>query len=85
MAAEPASTTPAQSPLREIVQPFVDLVHAPRALWGINLGYALEGLVYFGILNYLALHFSDYIFQGVDHPNEWAHDMVGVLTAGITI
>ncbi len=73
------------NPLREIVQPFIDLVHAPRALWGVNLAYFLEGFVYFGMLGYLAMHFSDYVFIGVENPDVWSHRMVGVLTAGITI
>ena len=25
----------------EISQPFIDLVHAPRALWGVNLAYTI--------------------------------------------
>lgn len=81
-----SESAPRKSPLREIVQPFVDLVHAPRALWGINLSYFLEGLVYFGMLGYLAMHFSDFIF-GHDMPNYdvWSHRMVLVLTSGITI
>jgi MFS family permease len=70
-------------PLREIIEPFIDLVHAPRALWGINLAYALEGLAYFGILTYLTIHFSDFVFRGVEHADIWSHRMVGVLTAGI--
>jgi MFS family permease len=74
-----------KSPLREIVQPFVDLVRAPRALWGINVSYFLEGLCYFGVLNYLAIYFSDYVFKGVEHADEHSHLMVMVLTAGITI
>jgi len=74
-----------QGIVKEIVQPFVDLINAPRALWGINLAYVLEGLVYFGMLGYLAMHFSDFIFQGVDHADEWSHGMVTVLTAGITL
>ncbi len=81
----PAGGDEAKSPLKEITQPFVDLVHAPRALWGINIAYVLEGLVYFGMLGYLAMHFSDFIFQGVEHADEWSHNMVMVLTAGITL
>ena len=51
-----ASPTDApKSPLREIVQPFIDLVRAPRALWGVNLAYVLEGTAYFGVLSYLAI------------------------------
>ena len=82
------STEPTQerpSPLREIVQPFIDLVHAPRALWGINVGYFLEGLVYFGILQYLALYFSESVFKGLPAGEQSAHNMVGILTFGITI
>jgi len=74
-----------QSPLEEITQPFIDLWHAPRALWGINLAYFLEGWVYFGMLGYLAMHFSDFIFQGVPNADVESHHMVLVLTAGITI
>ena len=79
-------TPPEQKdPLKEIIQPFIDLAHAPRALWGVNLAYVLEGMVYFGMLGYLAIHFSDFIFQGVDHSDEYSHNSVMVLTAGITI
>ncbi len=74
-----------KSPWQQITEPFIDLYHAPRALWGINLAYFLEGMVYFGMLGYLAMHFSDFIFQGVPHPDIEAHHMVMVLTAGITI
>ncbi len=74
-----------QSPLKEITQPFVDLIRAPRALWGVNLGYVLEGTAYFGVLSYLAIYFSDYVFQGVPTPDVPAGIMVGVLTAGITL
>jgi POT family proton-dependent oligopeptide transporter len=81
----PSPTEPPQSPLRQIVQPFIDLIHAPRALWGVNLAYVLEGTAYFGVLGYLALYFSDYVFQGVQNPDVPAALMVGVLTAGITL
>ncbi len=70
---------------KELLQPFIDVIHAPRALWGINLAYVLEGMVYFGMLGYLAMHFSDFVFVGVDHVDEWSHMMVMVLTAGITL
>ncbi len=81
----PASGDDNKSPIQEIVQPFIDLVRAPRALWGINLAYVLEGLVYFGMLGYLAMHFSDFVFQAVEHADEWSHNSVMVLTAGITL
>ncbi|MGB2984922.1 MAG: MFS transporter, partial [Phycisphaerae bacterium] len=74
------TTAEKKSPLREIVQPFLDLVHAPRALWGINLAYLVEGTVYFGMLNYLHMYFNEY----VQLDDVWANRMVGVLTAGIT-
>ena len=66
---------------REVTQPFIDLVHAPRALWGVNLTYCLEGLCYFGVVQYLAMYFNDYV--GLD--DSWAGWMVGTLTAGITL
>ena len=69
----------------DLWQPFIDLIRAPRALWGINLSYCLEGWVYFGMLGYLAMHFSDFVFQGVPNPDIHSHHMVMVLTAGITI
>ncbi len=71
----------AKNPLREIVQPFVDLVHSPRALWGVNLPYLIEGFVYFGMVSYMAMYFNEYV--GLDDVS--AGRMVGLLTAGITI
>jgi len=74
------SKAPAGPWWRELTQPFVDLIHAPRALWGVNLSYFLEGLVYFGMLGYLAMFFNEAV--GLD--DVWAGRMVGVLTWGIT-
>lgn len=70
-----------RSPLREIAQPFIDLLRAPRALWGVNLNYGLEGFVYFGMVIYLAMYFNQYV--GLD--DQRAGWMVGALTSGITI
>jgi POT family proton-dependent oligopeptide transporter len=75
--AEPPKTSPA----REIFQPFIDLIHAERALQGINIPYFLEGVAYWGILGYLAMYFNQY----VSLDDVWAGRMVGVLTWGITI
>ncbi len=66
---------------RELIDPFIALFHAPRALWGLNLSYVLEGLTYFGVLGLLAIFFNNYI--GLDDID--AGRMVGVLTAGITL
>jgi MFS family permease len=74
------STAPNPSPLKEITQPFIDLVRAPRALWALNLSYLLEGFVYFGTLTYLAMYFNQLV--GLDDVR--AGWMVGVLTSGIT-
>ena len=80
-----AETNTIKSITKELTQPFIDLIHASRALWGVILAYSIEGLSYFGVLTYLAIYFSDYVFQGVSHPDIWSHDMVAVLTAGIAI
>jgi dipeptide/tripeptide permease len=74
-------TTHQPSPLKEIIQPFIDLAHAPRALWAVNLTSLVEGFVYFGMLAYLAMYFNKYAGLG-DREAGW---MVGVLTSGITI
>ncbi len=70
-----------QQTLKEVVQPFKDLFHAPRALWGINVSYLLEGLTYFGVVGLLAIFFNESI--GLNDIE--AGQMVGVLTAGITL
>lgn len=67
--------------LKEITQPFIDLFHASRALWGVNISYLLEGLTYFGVVGYLVIYFTDFIKLNDINAGE----MVGVLTAGITL
>lgn len=70
-----------QSVIKEVTQPFRDLLHASRALWGINLSYLLEGFTYFGVLGLLVIYFNDFTkLNDID-----AGKMVGYLTAGITL
>ena len=45
--------------LRELAQTFVAFLKAPRALWGVNIPYVFEGLVYFGILTILGKFCSE--------------------------
>ncbi|NLI48153.1 MAG: peptide MFS transporter [Acidobacteria bacterium] len=78
---ETPGTTEKKSPWREIVEPFVNLVQAPMALWAANLSYCLEGLAYFGTLALLAIYYNDFLGFD-DHAADW---MVGVLTGGITL
>ncbi|MBN2572803.1 MAG: MFS transporter [Ignavibacteriales bacterium] len=44
---------------KELGITFVAFAKAPRALWGINVPYILEGLVYFGILTILGTYGSE--------------------------
>lgn len=65
----------------ELIQPFRDLLHTSKALFGLNLSYVLEGLTYFGVIGLLAIFFNEYIgLNDID-----AGHMVGFLTAGITL
>ena len=76
-----AAEDPQLSPFREVVQPFIDLVHASRALWAVNVSYFLEGLIYFGWLSLLALFCNRFVGMNDLHA-DW---MVSFLTAGITL
>ncbi len=66
---------------KELTQPFIDLFHTSRALFGVNLSYVLEGLTYFGVLSLLAIFYNNYIKLTDVH----AGPMVGFLTGGITL
>lgn len=71
----------AENIIMDLSQPFVDLGHTSRALFGVNLSYVLEGLTYFGVVGLLAIFFNDFIkLDDID-----AGRMVGIQTAGITI
>lgn len=69
------------SPLREIIEPFINFAKAPRALWGVNLTYLLEGMCYFGILTLLAIYFN----RNVGLNDAQAGWIVGIFTGGITL
>ena len=55
-------------------------IRAPRALWGINVPYILEGLVYFGILTIL----GKYCSENVGLNDVYAGWIYGAVTGGIT-
>lgn len=65
----------------ELTQPFIDLFHTSRALFGVNLSYVLEGLAYFGVVGLLGIFFNQYIKL----DDLTAGRMVGILTGGITL
>jgi MFS family permease len=55
-------------------------VKAPKALWGVNIPYVIEGLVYFGILTILGKYCSENVGLSDLHAG-WVYSAV---TAGIT-
>ncbi len=65
---------------KELIDPFIHFAKAPRALWGINLSYLLEGLVYFGILTVLGKYLSDDVGLSDLHAG-WVYSL---FTGGIT-
>ncbi len=67
--------------LHDVTQPFKDLFKSSQAMWGLNISYLLEGLTYFGILSLLAIYFNNYAGLNDIHADQ----MVGILTAGITL
>lgn len=66
--------------LRELVDTFAAFLKAPRALWGVNIPYVLEGLVYFGILTILGKFCSENVALNDIHSG-WVY---GGVTGGIT-
>jgi POT family proton-dependent oligopeptide transporter len=64
----------------ELKSTLVAFVRAPKALWGINIPYVIEGLVYFGILTILGKYCSENVGLS-DLQAGWVYSVV---TAGIT-
>ena len=66
--------------LRELGTTLVAFIKAPKALWGVNIPYVIEGLVYFGILTILGKYCSENVALSDLHAG-WVYSVV---TAGIT-
>jgi POT family proton-dependent oligopeptide transporter len=64
----------------ELGSTLIAFVKAPKALWGINIPYVIEGLVYFGILTILGKYCSENVGLSDLHAG-WVYSAV---TAGIT-
>ena len=64
----------------ELKTTFRAFFKAPRALWGINIAYVIEGLVYFGILTIL----GKYCSENVGLSDLYAGWVYGGVTGGIT-
>lgn len=67
--------------IKEIIEPFLNLFKVSRSMWGINISYLIEGLVYFGMLTLMVMYFNNY----VKLDDVYASQMIGILTAGITL
>ncbi|MCP4213214.1 MAG: peptide MFS transporter [bacterium] len=66
---------------KELFETFAAFLKAPRALWGVNVPYFIEGLVYFGILTVLTKYLSENAGMG----DIKAGIVVGFFTGGITL
>ncbi|MCU0286446.1 MAG: MFS transporter [Acidobacteria bacterium] len=67
--------------VKELGDTLVAFVKAPRALWGINLPYIIEGLCYFGLVYLL----TTYCFENVKLSDPQSGWVVGGVTWGITL
>lgn len=65
---------------KELGETLVAFVKAPRALWGINFPFIIEGLAYFGILTILGKFCSENVALSDLHAG-WVYSAV---TSGIT-
>ncbi len=66
--------------LNELATTFTAFLKAPRALWGVNIPYVFEGLVYFGLLTVLGKFCSENVILSDVHSG-WVY---GGVTGGIT-
>ena len=64
----------------ELISTLLAFFKAPRALWGINIPYVLEGLTYFGVLTILGKYCSENCGLNDLHAG-WVY---GGVTGGIT-
>lgn len=65
---------------KELGTTLLAFIKAPKALWGVNIPYVIEGLVYFGILTILGKYCSENVGLSDLHAG-WVYSVV---TAGIT-
>lgn len=65
---------------KELKETAIAFVKAPKALWGVNIPYILEGLVYFGILTILGKFSS----ENISLEDTQASLIYSFVTGGIT-
>ncbi|MCH8171172.1 MAG: MFS transporter, partial [Bacteroidetes bacterium] len=65
---------------KELKETTIAFVKAPKALWGVNVPYVLEGLVYFGVLTILGKYSS----ENINLNDAQAGLVYSFLTGGIT-
>lgn len=65
---------------KELGETFSAFIKAPKALWGINVPYIIEGLIYFGILTILGKYSS----ENVNLTDYQAGLVYSFVTGGIT-
>ena len=65
---------------KELGTTLIAFIKAPKALWGVNIPFVMEGLVYFGILTILGKYCSENVGLSDLHAG-WVYSVV---TAGIT-
>jgi len=76
-ATKPSALRQAASEISGTVRAFV---HSPRAIWGVNVPYFIEGIAYFGVLTLLMKYLSENIGLG----DITAGVVVSLFTGGIT-